>query len=125
MEEIRIEFVSSAALSGMDSQGKVGYLIDVIRGGSIIVLEGRLQPEDERMLIEQTMSIVDDKFTGIEISSLGSEKEGWKSAIIRLLGGKTGGMTVIGPARLIRAIKKDSTKINLLAGLRSEERDGK
>ncbi|MGB9635203.1 MAG: OapB/ArvB family protein [Candidatus Micrarchaeia archaeon] len=118
--DIRIEFVSSNILGGMDSKRRVDYLIDVIKKGYIIVLEERLDREDEKLLLEKTMGLIDDRFTGIEISSLGEYKEDWRNTIIRMLGGKTGGMTVIGPAKLIKAIKNEKDKINLLAGLRGE-----
>lgn len=120
MTDIRIEFISSSVLNGMDSNARVGYLIKIIRSGSLVVLEERLTPEEEKLLIEETMNIVDDRFTGIEISSLGGEGSSWRDSLIRMLGGKTGGLTVIGPAKMIKAIKKDGNKINVLAGLKGD-----
>lgn len=120
MANIKMEFVSSKALNDMESSARIKYLLNVIRKGYIIVLEEKLNPDEERLLIEKTMQIVDNKFTGIEISSLGMQAESWKNAIIKLLGGKTSGLTVIGPAKLIKTIKNDQNKINLMAGLKGD-----
>lgn len=122
MPDLRIEFVSATVLKDLESAKRIDYLLKVIRKGSIIVLEEKLSPEEERLLIEETMNIVDDRFTGIEISSLGAaETSIWKDRIIRLLGGKTGGLTVIGPAKMIKEIRNDRSKINLLAGFRGDK----
>lgn len=120
MSDIRIEFISANVLNSMSSSARIAYLLKVIRSGSLIVLEERLGAEDEKLLIEETMNIIDDRFTGIEISSLGGGSADWKDAIIRMLGGKTSGLTVIGPAKMIKAIKKDTNKINLLAGFKGD-----
>ena len=117
MPDIRIEFVSAMALKDLESSERIDYLLKVIRKGSLIVLEEKLTPDEERALIEETMNFVNDKFTGIEISSLGPvETNQWKEKVIKFLGGKTGGLTVIGPAKIIKEIKNDRSKINLLAG---------
>jgi len=116
MPDIRIEFVSSAVIGSMQSNERIRYLLKVIRKGAIIVLEERLQFDEEKELIQETMGMINDRFTGIEISSLGGKTEGWKNAVIRALGGRTSGLTVIGPAKIIKAIRNDKEKINLLAG---------
>ncbi|MCX8200063.1 MAG: DUF2073 domain-containing protein [Candidatus Micrarchaeota archaeon] len=122
MPDIRIEFVSSAVLRDMESAKRIEYLLRVIKRGCLIVLEERLGPDEERLLIEETMNLVNDKFTGIEISSLGaSSTSQWKERIIRMLGGKTSGLTVIGPAKMIKEIKNDRSKINLLAGFAGDK----
>ncbi|MEM3364568.1 MAG: DUF2073 domain-containing protein [Candidatus Micrarchaeia archaeon] len=122
MPEIRIEFVSAAVLRDMESAKRIEYLLRVIKRGCLVVLEERLGPEEERLLIEETMNLVNDKFTGIEISSLGANSTSqWREKIIRFLGGKTSGLTVIGPAKMIKEIKNDRSKINLLAGFTGDK----
>jgi hypothetical protein len=60
-------------------------------------------------------------FPGIEIGTLGGavgEESDFRARIIRMLGGRTSGMTVIGPSDLVRQIKRDPESLSLLAGER-------
>jgi hypothetical protein len=75
------------------------------------------------MLIEKTMSAIDEKFRGIEVSTLKEESGGGiREKLIRFLGGKTGGLTVVGPSKLIRKVKQEPQKILLFAGKDEEKK---
>jgi len=115
MADLGIEFVSTKILSEMENDKATDYLLKVIKKGDMIVLDEKLPPAQEKELFRKTMEIVDNKFTGIEISSIGESNESWKNSIIKLLGGKTTGLTVIGSAKVIKKIKNEKDKINLLA----------
>ena len=83
-------------------------------------MEESLTPYEDSKLIEHTMEEVSDKFPGIEVSTLwGDEETGGRNSIrerlIKLLGGSTGGLTVIGPSKFVKEIKKDPQRISLLA----------
>jgi len=117
MADIHIEFVSSSLL-GSKGDSKIEYILDHIKENTILVLEDPLTPQEEKNLIKETMKLVDRSFPGIEISTLGSEGDGLKASLIRLLGGKRHGLTVIGPSKLIRQIKKDPNTIHLFARAR-------
>ncbi|MDO8339985.1 MAG: DUF2073 domain-containing protein [Candidatus Burarchaeum sp.] len=114
---IHIEFVASEVL---DKQGenKTDYILENVKADTILVLEEPLTPEEEKELIKETMKLVDPKFPGIEVSTLSSEAEGLRSALIRILGGKPRGLTVIGPSKLIRQIKKNPNSIDLFTKTR-------
>ena len=77
-------------------------------------LEGRLKKTEEAELIQKTMEMIDHKFKGIEIASIDPQE----TSIIRklvfnaILGNRTG-MTLIGPATIVKSIKKDPNKIQL------------
>jgi hypothetical protein len=115
MADLGIEFVSTKILSEMKDNEATEYLLKVIRRGDMIVLDEKLPPAQEKELFKRTMEIIDDDFTGIEISSIGDSETSWKNSIIKLLGGKTTGLTVIGSAKIIKNIKNQKDKINLLA----------
>jgi hypothetical protein len=112
MKGIHIEFVASEVL---DKEGgsKTNYILKNVKADTILVLEDPLTPEEETELISETMKKVDLNFPGIEVSTLGTEAEGLRSALIHILGGKTRGLTVIGPSKLIRQIKKNPNSIDL------------
>ncbi len=113
---IKMEFISTSKLQNMgDPKERVNYLLDVIKRKSIIVLDERLDPLEEKLLIEATLTLVDEEFTGIEISSIGDHASDWKYKLIKMLGGKPPGLTVIGPADLVKRIKGDREHLDLLA----------
>ena len=116
MMAIQIEFLTSAVLSQKHGKAKIGYLLDMIRQNKILVLEDPLPNEEETALIEETMRKVSSKFPGIEIGTLGnSGPEDFRGQLIKLLGGKTGGLTVIGPSHLVRAMKRDPKSMSIFA----------
>jgi hypothetical protein len=112
---LQIEFISSGALKPMDNQQRMNYILKSVKNNKIVVLDGMLSPLDEKNLIQETMKSIDGQFPGIEISTLGRNDADLRSMIIRLLGGTLGGITVIGPSKLVKEIKKDPNRLNLLA----------
>jgi hypothetical protein len=112
---IQIEFISSEALKPMNEQGRTNYILRSVKKNKILVLDGMLSPEEEKTLIQETMKKIDAQFPGIEISTLGRSEDDLKTRLIRLLGGTLGGITVIGPSKLVKEIKKDPNRLNLFA----------
>jgi hypothetical protein len=93
------------------------FILDKIKDNKILVMEESLSSTDEAKLIEATMRNISEKFSGIEVSTLREKQEnGIREMIIKLLGGKTGGLTVIGPSKLIKQIKKEPKRISVFAG---------
>ncbi|MEA3255001.1 MAG: DUF2073 domain-containing protein [Candidatus Altiarchaeota archaeon] len=114
--KIELEFISSEVLNEKSGEDKMRFILDRIKKNKILVMEEGLSTAEEVRLIETTMREVSDKFPGIEVSTLGEKSErGIKDKLIRILGGRTGGLTVIGPSKLIKKIKKEPQQISLLA----------
>ncbi|MFH1106779.1 MAG: DUF2073 domain-containing protein [Candidatus Micrarchaeota archaeon] len=112
--KLNIEFISRNALHGKDVDEKVSFILAEMHGGKrIVVLEQGLTRQEEKMLIQRTMEKVTSSFPGIEISSFGEEPENIQASLIRLLGGKTSGLTVVGPSNLVKQIKKDPDKLRV------------
>ena len=107
-----MDLISGEKLEKMTSMEKVRLILDKVKTGKIVVLESGLTPDEEVRLIEMTMTEIRvDEFSGIEIESYPSRKEG--SLLDKLLGkGLKGRMTVIGPANQIRTIEKDKYQIS-------------
>jgi hypothetical protein len=122
---IEIEFISSDAMKEKTGGEKMEFILKKIKKNKILVLEENLTSLEESKLIEQTMSEIDNKFKGIEISTLKSEKTegGIRDRLIRMLGGSTGGLTVIGPSQLIKKVKKEPQKILLFAEKDKDEKE--
>jgi len=115
--DIELEFISSDVLEAKTPEEKMDFILDKIKGNKIIVMEESLSTEEETLLIEATMKQINKKFPGLEISTLRERSaEGLKEKLIKMLGGRTGGLTVIGPSKLVKKIKKEPQTISVLAG---------
>ncbi|MDD5111269.1 MAG: DUF2073 domain-containing protein [Candidatus Altiarchaeota archaeon] len=124
--DIEIEFISADVLANKTSQEKMDFLLEKIKDDKIIVIEESLTSREEAMLIEATMKQVSKKFPGVEVSTLRERTaEGFRERLIKMLGGRTGGLTVIGPSKLVKKVKKDPQTISLLAGERDKDKEKK
>ncbi|MBM3231889.1 DUF2073 domain-containing protein [Candidatus Pacearchaeota archaeon] len=99
---------------------RVKKILNLILGNRVVILQGRLRPEEEIRLIEDTMAMVDHikTFKGIELAVVDSNKEEgfflkMRRGIARGLTGESGSLTVIGPANVVKEIKKDPSKIEV------------
>ena len=111
---VQIEFVSSKTLKKMSSAEKIKMVLESVKKNTILVLEESLSMDEERQLIRETMKVITKNFPGIEISSLSTEEKDFRSTLMGLLGGKTSGLTVVGPANLVKEMKKDPNKLRVL-----------
>jgi hypothetical protein len=86
----------------------------------IVLLQGRLSKEEEAELIKTTMEEIDKKFKGIELAVINpsqTAQDGLQKLKYDLLGmflGESQGLTIIGPSSIVKSIKKDPNKIELL-----------
>ncbi len=112
MREVQMDLISGEKLEKMTSMEKIRLILDKVKTGRIVVLESGLTPDEEVRLIEMTMTEIRvDEFSGIEIESYPSKKEG--SFFDKIFGRSIKGrMTVIGPANQIRTIEKDKYQIS-------------
>lgn len=114
--KIELEFISSDVLESKKDNEKMNFILDKIKENKILVIEENLSSLEESRLIEATMRQINEKFPGIEISTLGEKTDkGVKRRFIKFLGGKAGGLTVIGPSKLIKRIKKEPMQISMIA----------
>ncbi|HIH71011.1 DUF2073 domain-containing protein [Methanothermobacter wolfeii] len=112
MDGLKMDFLSSKALEDKSSMEKISLIIDRVKDGDILVLEGSLSPSEEAELIETTMREIDvDNFVGIDIYTL--EKD--EKAFLGLSKRRTVGLTIIGPANVMRTVKKKSNFLSMIA----------
>ena len=96
----------------------VKELLTDLKKNAIVVVDAKLSPEEEANLIEETMSSISDKFSGVEIGSFDVSKEEESDFLKRLKGrlaefllGRKQGLTVIGPADVVKKMKKDPSDL--------------
>ncbi len=117
---LEIEFLSSNMLKEKVGQEKISFILYKIKEGKILILEEPLTMIEQSKLIEETMLGVgiDDKFKGIEVASLGEENKSFASKIAALLGIRKG-ITVVGPATVIKRLRQEKEPQKILMGIES------
>lgn len=114
MNGLKMDFLSSDALLKQSSMEKVSMIVERVKGGDLVIIEGGLTPEEEAELIETTMREIDiENFMGIDIYTL--EKD--KKSFFGISKKKTIGLTIIGPANVMKTVKKKSNFISMIANL--------
>jgi len=108
--EISFNLVSRNKLDELSSSEKLQFIIKEVKKGKILVLEYGLTPFEQTNLIEHTMKEIEqDTFIGVEMEGLGQDRP---SFIQKLLGfSKKPRVTLIGPANLLKTIRKDNDMI--------------
>ncbi len=121
MKKLTIHFMPYSEIEKLNSQERIKKLLKLIIADKIILLQGRLKAEEEARLIEDTMIMIGHikGFKGIELAVLNPSKskgifEDIKKGIAKALLGDREAMTVIGPASIVKDIKKDPSKIELM-----------
>ena len=125
---LTIQFIPYATIEGLSTDEKVKKIISMVKEEKIIVMEGRLGKKEEAELIKATMEQINEKFKGVEISVVYPEDNSTtlgqklKTGLAGMLLGERQGLTVIGPASLVKEIKKDPNRIQLLMDERKKRR---
>ena len=116
--KVELEVISAKALAGKTSGEKLSLILNAVKKNrnKILVLEEPLSRGEEKELITKTMPLVSKDFPGIEIASIGEGSPDVWTQFIKFLGGKTTGLTVVGPSNLVRQVKRDPNSLSLIAG---------
>ncbi|MBW2983856.1 DUF2073 domain-containing protein [Candidatus Woesearchaeota archaeon] len=116
---LTLQFIPYNEIEELGSARRVKKLLDIAKENKIILLEGRLKKEEETDLIAITMEEIDAKFKGIELAVINpSSKDKTlfrriKGNFVSLMLGNRVGFTIIGPATVVKEIKKNPDKIEL------------
>ncbi len=117
---LTLRFIPYNEHSSLSSGERVARIVKIAKEDKIILLEGKLKKTEEAELIKKTMEEISNRFKGIEIAEIYPEKQDesffskLKEDLITLLLGNRQGFTIIGPATIVKEIKKDPNKIELL-----------
>jgi hypothetical protein len=104
---LRMKFVPYEKLKG----NHAGVLRE-LKEGMIIVVDAKLSPREEAELIQETMRTISESFAGIELGSIDfahidlNGKGKLRTLLSEKITGKKRGLTLIGPANLVRRIEK-------------------
>ncbi|MBW2971575.1 DUF2073 domain-containing protein, partial [Candidatus Woesearchaeota archaeon] len=116
---LTLQFVPYMEIENLSSLGRIRKLLNAVKEDKIVLLEGRLRKEEEAELIKTTMEEINAEFKGIELAVIYPEAHNaaamkkLKQGFINMLLGDRQGLTIIGPASIVKEIKKDPNKIQL------------
>jgi hypothetical protein len=117
---VTLQIIPYGEIESLTSIGRIRKLLNIAKQNKIVLLQGRLSKEEETELIKATMEEINKEFKGIELAVLDSFKsEGsgfdkMKNEFFSFILGNRAGFTVIGPANVVKSIKKNPNKIELL-----------
>ena len=119
---LSLQVIPFAELRGLSISERVKKILGLVLNDKIVIVHGRLRAEEEVRLIEDTMAMVDHikSFKGIELAVIEPDMREeniivrMKHNLAKTLVGDSSALTVIGPASIIKEIKRDPKKIELL-----------
>ncbi|MCS7134733.1 MAG: DUF2073 domain-containing protein [Candidatus Pacearchaeota archaeon] len=120
---LALQFIPYAEIAYLTSYQRVKKLIEAVSANKILLIQGKLHPDEETDLIKEAMKKINKsgaKFKGIEIATFVPKAknlnffQSFKEKIAVALLGERDIFTVVGPATIVKEIKKDPTKLELL-----------
>lgn len=121
---VTLQLLPYTEIEGLTSVGRIRKLLNIAKENKIVLLQGRLRKEEETELIKTTMEEINKEFKGIELAVIHpalSKLSGFqklKNDMVSAVLGDRQGLTIIGPASVVKAIKKDPNKIELMTSER-------
>ncbi|NOZ77283.1 MAG: DUF2073 domain-containing protein [Euryarchaeota archaeon] len=119
--DIRLDFISAEVLRNRSTPEKISFILERIKENVIVVLEEGLTPQEETGLIEATMKDTKD-FHGIEFYRMDHTVTGLRERIASLIAGKKSGLTIVGPTRIVEAIKREPDYISMFAKVEASKK---
>ena len=121
-KDLTIHFMPYSEIAHEDAIGKIKKIMGIVLQNKIIILQGKLRPEEETKLIENTMTLIGNirGFQGVEIAAISGDSEhrglfeNVRRNIAKILVGEQDAVTIIGPATIVKEIKRNPKKIELM-----------
>ena len=115
--------------SSLNTDQKLNKIFSVIRRDKIVLMQGKLKPNEEAKLIERTMGQITKDFPGISFCTVypnGNKKRKKKNISVaktatnavgnvmyKAFMGKRDCLTIVGPANIVKDIRKNPSQIDL------------
>lgn len=124
---LTLQYIPYYEFTSLHIEEKLKRILKAMKEGKILIIEGKLNPSEESELIKRTMQIIGKDFKGIEIASIEYEFKGdffekVKRDFAHYLLRRKSGLTIVGPATVVKEIRKDPSKIELLTMEKKKKR---
>ena len=122
VSDLMIHFMPYSEIAKEDTVGRIKKIMGLVLAHKIIILQGKLSPDEEVRLIENSMVLIGNikGFQGIEIAAISGENEyrtlfdKVRRNIAKILVGEQDAITIIGPASVVKEITKNPKKLELM-----------
>lgn len=119
---LSLHVIPFSEVKDMGISERVKKILNLVLGNKIVILHGRLRAEEEARLIEDTMAMVDHikSFKGIELAVIEPDMRNEsvfgkiRYGIAKSLVGDSSAITLIGPASVIKEIRRDPKKLEMM-----------
>ena len=119
---LTLQFLPFSEIAHLDSIERIKKLLKIVLEHKVVVLQGRLKPEEETRLIEDTMIMIDNikGFKGIELAVITGDDENrsfldkMRMGLARAIAGQQDAITIIGPASIVKEMKRDPKKLEVM-----------
>ncbi len=120
MVDLTLQFMPYNDIEHLDTDERVEKLLDLVKQNKILLLEGRLKREEEIEFIKRTMEEIDGTFKGVELGTIEPQDKcgqailgKFRKSVVNFILGDRRGITIIGPASVVKEIRQDPDKIEL------------
>ena len=117
---LTVQIVPYSDIENLSSLGRIRKLLNLAKEDKLVLLQGKLKKEEEAELIKATMEEINREFKGIELAimdSTSNDLTGFnkiKSDLLNAVLGNRQGLTVIGPANIVKKIKQDPNNLQVI-----------
>ena len=118
---LTLHFMPYSEIAKLESVERIKKLLKIILSNKVVVLQGRLSPEEETRLIEDTMIMVGNikGFKGVELAVIeqGDDLTAMQKirfGIAKAITGQQNALTIIGPATIVKEMKRNPQKLEVM-----------
>lgn len=119
--DLTIHFMPYSEIAHEDTIGRIKKIMGLVLDQKVIILQGRLKVDEETRLIENSMTLIGNikGFQGIEVATISGDEDATafekaRKNIARILIGERDSITVIGPATIVKEIKRNPKKLEVM-----------
>ena len=118
---LTLHFMPYSEIAVLDTVDRLKKLLKIILDNKVVILQGKLRPEEETRLIEDTMIMIGNikGFKGVELAVITNNQEmsmmqKMRFGLAKVLSGQENALTIIGPATIVKEMKKDPKKLEVM-----------
>ena len=117
---LTVQIVPYSDIENLSSLGRIRKLLNLAKEDKLVLLQGKLKKEEEAELIKATMEEINREFKGIELAVMDSStgnSTGFnklKNDLLNAVLGNRQGLTVIGPANIVKKIKQNPNNLQVI-----------
>jgi len=119
---LTLHFIPYNEIAGLGSVERIKKLLRIVLNHKVVVLQGKLRPEEETRLIEDTMIMIGNikGFKGVELAVISQDSSSlgiigkFKFGLAKALTGQQNALTIIGPATIVKEMKKNPKKLEIM-----------